>query len=74
MELVETKTYAFEISTTEREQLMDIIEKLRRISREIDEVLGNDYPIEVDCDTYTAEDLWRAKTLLEGIVYDNYRI
>lgn len=75
MELVETKTYAFEITNTERKQLRDITEKLRSIERQIDDVIGSDYPIEVGgCDTYTGEDLWRAAELLDGIALGSYQI
>jgi hypothetical protein len=75
MVLVETKTYAFDVSTAERKQLRDIAEELRKIEREIDEVVGSDYPIEVGgCDTYTGEDLYRAAELLDGIALGSYQI
>lgn len=75
MDLVETKTYAFKMSRAERERLRDIAEELRSIERQIDDVIGNDYPIEVGgCDAYTGEDLWRAAELLDAIVCGSYQI
>lgn len=75
MDLVETKTYTFEITNVERKQLREITEKLRSIERQIDEVIGSDYPIMVGgCDTYTGEDLYRAAELLDGIVCGSYQI
>lgn len=75
MKLVETKTYEFNISSAERKQLRDTADFLRKIEREIDNVIGEDYPIEIEeYEVYTAMDLWRAAEFLDGIALDNYQI
>ena len=74
MVLVETKTYEFDVSNTERNNLRTIAEELRKIEREIDNVIGEDYPIKIGGGTFTGFDLWKAAELLDGIALDNYEI
>lgn len=74
MVLVETKTYEFDVSNTERNNLRTIAEELRKIEKEIDNVIGEDYPIKIGSDIFTGFDLWKAAELLDGIALDNYQI
>ena len=74
MELVETKSYEFRLTSTERKQLRDTAEFLRSIEIEIDRVIGDEHCILVESDDYTGNDLWRAAELLDGIALDGYEI
>jgi hypothetical protein len=74
MKIVETKTYNFEITSVEREHFENTAEFLRNIEREIDNIIGEDYPIEIGGGVFSGMDLWRAAELLDGIALDNYEI
>ena len=74
MKLVETRTCEFKMTDAERKQFRDTAEFLRKIYREIDNVIGDDCPISVDFDDYSGNDLWRAAELLDGIALDGYQI
>ena len=74
MVLVETKTYKIDIADAEREQFKKTADFLRSIEREIDNVIGTDYDIEVGGDVFSGMDLWRAAELLDGIALGNYEI
>ena len=74
MKIIETKTYDFEITSVEREHFENTAEFLRNIEREIDNIIGEDYPIKIGSDTFTGFDLWKAAELLDGIALGNYEI
>ena len=74
MRVVETKTYELSITDEERKQLENTVDFLRNIEREIENTVGEDYPIKIECESYTSYELWRVANFLEGIAFDNYEM